>query len=98
MPARRPSSCFSSGGSFLRMASRNNPETKKLTESHTTAYGAVRSWINPPAAGGPASCPAERVTSSFELPSMRYSRSTSARQVRLIGDVEEDGEDARGEA
>ena len=78
MPARRPSSRFSSGGSFLRIASRNTPEMKKLTESHTTAYGAVRSWISPPATGGPASWPAERVTSSFELPSMRCSRSTSA--------------------
>ena len=53
------------------------PEAKKLTASTRMAYGAVIAPTSTPAIPGPASEAAERLTSSFELPSTSWSRETS---------------------
>ena len=50
--------------------------------------------IRPPARLGPPTCAIHTVSCSFEFPSTRCSRSMSGREVRLVGDVEEDREDA----
>ena len=82
------------GSSGLRIPRRNRPEPRKLIASTSTAYGAVKISTSAPAKPGPPTCAAERLISSFELPSMIWSRSTSDGQVRLVGDVEEDRADA----
>ena len=82
------------GSSRLRMRSRNVPDARKLNASTSTAYGAVRSSTSTPPSPGPASCAVERLISSFELPSPMSLAVDERRQVRLVGDVEEDGEDA----
>ena len=51
-----------------------------------------------PARPGPRICDGCRVISSLELPSTSWSRSTTRRQVALVGDVEEHGEAAVDEA
>ena len=53
-------------------------ETTKLIASATIAYGADRAAISAPDALGPATCAMPTVSCSFELPSTRCSRSTSA--------------------
>ena len=52
-------------------------EPRKLTASSRMAYGAVTAPMSPPASPGPASAAAERLISSFELPSTSWPRSTS---------------------
>ena len=62
-------------------------------------YGAVRARRrSTPAEPGPVSCATERLISSFELPSTSSFAVDERREVRLIGDVEEDGADADEEA
>ena len=73
-----PSAASRAGGSScLRMPRRNKPEPRKLIASTSTAYGAVKISTSPPAIPGPPTWAAERLISSFELPSMIWSRSTN---------------------
>ena len=55
----------------------SSAETTKLIASVSTATGAVRIPISTPPRPGPPSCAAERLISSFELPSLSWSRLTS---------------------
>ena len=71
------SSACSGGGSSRRMPKMKPPEAKKLIASTRMAYGAVIAATSTPAIPGPASDAAERLTSSFELPSTSCSRETS---------------------
>ena len=56
----------------------NAAEIRKLAASTTIAYGAVMAAIRPPDTLGPPTCAIDTVSCSFELPSIRSSRSTSA--------------------
>ena len=74
----RPSTVARSGfSSGFRIPSRKSPEPTKLIASTSTAYGAVKISTSAPANPGPPTCAAERLSSSFEFPSMICSRSTS---------------------
>ena len=53
------------------------PDARKLSASRRTAYGAVKTSTSTPPRPGPPTCAAERLISSFEFPSMIWSRSTS---------------------
>ncbi len=63
--------------SSRRMRKTNAAEPTKLIALSRIAYGAVIAAMSTPASPGPASWAAERLISSFELPSSRLSRSTS---------------------
>ena len=86
----------SSSGSSSRwpIRSMKTAETTKLTASPTIAYGAVIAAIRPPDMLGPATWAAEAVELQLRVPVDEVLPLDERGQIRLVGDVEEDGEDA----
>ena len=77
MLGRASCSARSGSVSVFRIEKRKSAETKKLIASSRIATGAPTAEMTTPAEPGPASCEAERLISSFELPSTSWLRSTS---------------------
>jgi hypothetical protein len=75
--ASRRSARVGTFSSRLPIPSTKRPETTKLTASAAIANGALSTSTRTPARAGPLSCAADRLTSSFELPSTSCVRSTS---------------------
>src|SRR2546428_1585844 len=65
-------------GSGVVIEARATADARKERASTATALAPPIHWINKPATAGPTICDAERVTSSFVLPSIRLARSTKA--------------------
>src|SRR3954453_14542978 len=83
------------------MRSMNSVETTKLTASTTIAYGAVIAVMRRPESGGPPTVAAAAGRGGGRL-QLRVALDEvvafdERREVRLVGDVEEDGQDPEEE-
>src|SRR5205085_9048602 len=86
-----PASRWGSTSSWC-MRSMKSVETTKLSASTRIAYGAVIAAISPPATLGPATCATELVKIELRVAVDQVLAFDECWEVRLVADVEEDGE------